>query len=299
MDQPEEFAGEYWESFANRLSHLRDINAAFAKHWSDWTMVEGCREAQRRGIVATPMLSPADILIDEHFASRGAMDIEGFGEQRVDLFVAEGLLADVADVFSLDYDRIATFEGFGEVSVANLRAAVDEARSQPLGRLLFGLRIPHVGTTVADLVARSFGDLDGLLAATVEDLEAVEGLGPVIAASVHDWLREERNRDLLERLRTAGLHLEAADAAGDDVPQVLEGMAVVVTGTLAGMGRDDARAAITARGGTSPGSVSKKTTALVAGENAGSKLAKAADLGIPVLDEAAFEVLLATGQLPG
>jgi len=235
----------------------------------------------------------------EHFASRGAMDIEGFGEQRVDLFVAEGLLADVADVFSLDYDRIATFEGFGEVSVANLRAAVDEARSQPLGRLLFGLRIPHVGTTVADLVARSFGDLDGLLAATVEDLEAVEGLGPVIAASVHDWLREERNRDLLERLRTAGLHLEAADAAGDDVPQVLEGMAVVVTGTLAGMGRDDARAAITARGGTSPGSVSKKTTALVAGENAGSKLAKAEELGIPVLDEAAFEALLATGQLPG
>ena len=182
------------------------------------------------------------------------------------------------------FDRTALFRAFGRAVEA-------------LGGLY--VTAEDVGTTVADLVARSFGDLDGLLAATVEDLEAVEGLGPVIAASVHDWLSEERNRDLLERLRTAGLHLEAADAAGDDVPQVLEGMAVVVTGTLAGMGRDDARAAITARGGTSPGSVSKKTTALVAGENAGSKLAKAADLGIPVLDEAAFEVLLATGQLPG
>ena len=235
----------------------------------------------------------------EHFASRGAMDIEGFGEQRVDLFVTEGLLGDVADVFILDFDRIAAFEGFGEVSVANLRAAVDEARSQPLGRLLFGLRIPHVGVTVADLVAGSFGHLDRLLDATVEDLEAVEGLGPIIAASVHGWLREDRNRDLLGRLRAAGVNLEAADTGTDDVPQLLEGMAIVVTGTLEGMGRDEARAAITARGGKSPGSVSKKATALVAGENAGSKLTKAEELGIPVLDLAAFERLLATGELPG
>ena len=235
----------------------------------------------------------------EHFASRGAMDIEGFGEQRVDLFVSEGLLADVADVFRLDFDRIAAFEGFGDVSVANLRAAVDEARAQPLGRLLFGLRIPHVGATVADLVATSFGHLDRLLDAGVEDLEAVEGLGPVIAASVHGWLREERNRDLLERLREAGVNLDAADTATDDVPQNLEGMAIVVTGTLEGMGRDEAKAAIIARGGKSPGSVSNKTTALVAGENAGTKLAKAGELGIPVLDLPAFERLLATGELPG
>tara|TARA_Y100001947_G_C10329933_1_gene300302 strand:- start:1213 stop:1896 length:684 start_codon:yes stop_codon:yes gene_type:complete len=227
------------------------------------------------------------------------MDIEGFGEQRVDLFVTEGLLGDVADVFILDFDRIAAFEGFGEVSVANLRAAVDEARSQPLGRLLFGLRIPHVGVTVADLVAGSFGHLDRLLDATVEDLEAVEGLGPIIAASVHGWLREDRNRDLLGRLRAAGVNLEAADTGTDDVPQLLEGMAIVVTGTLEGMGRDEARAAITARGGKSPGSVSKKATALVAGENAGSKLTKAEELGIPVLDLAAFERLLNTGELPG
>merc|ERR1712034_146743 len=112
----------------------------------------------------------------EHFASRGAMDIEGFGEQRVDLFVGEGILEDIAGVFTLDYDRIGALDGFGETSVWNLRRAVEASRRRPLGRLLFGLRIPHVGTTVADVVASAFGDLDGLLAASVDDLEAVDGL---------------------------------------------------------------------------------------------------------------------------
>ena len=231
----------------------------------------------------------------EHFASRGAMDIEGFGEQRVDLFVTEGLLVDVADVYSLDLDRVSGFEGFGEVSVRNLGEAIDRSRQRPLGRLLFGLRIPHVGTTVADQVASAFGHLDRLEAATVHDLEAVEGLGPVIAASVHGWLRDGGNRDVLARLRSAGLNLEAGGA--QQAEQVLAGMSIVVTGTLAGMGRDEARAAIAALGGRSPGSVSAKTTAVVAGDGAGSKLARAEELGIPVLDEAAFGRLLATGEL--
>ena len=235
----------------------------------------------------------------EHFASRGAMDIEGFGEQRVDLFVGEGLLDDVAGVFALDYDRIAGWDGFGETSVENLRRAVDASRERPLGRLLFGLRIPHVGTTVADLLASSFGHLDGLEAATVDDLEAVDGLGPIIAASVYDWLRQPRNVDLLARLRVAGVNLEAPAAPGGEVPPVLDGMSIVVTGTLAGFARDDAKAAIVARGGKSPGSVSARTTALVAGEGGGSKLARAEELGVPVLDEAAFEHLLASGELPG
>ena len=233
----------------------------------------------------------------EHFASRGAMDIEGFGEQRVDLFVTEGLLVDVADVYSLDLNRVSGFEGFGEVSVRNLGEAIDRARQRPLGRLLFGLRIPHVGTTVADQVASAFGHLDRLEAATVHDLEAVEGLGPVIAASVHGWLRDGGNRDVLARLRSAGLNLEAGGA--QQAEQVLAGMSIVVTGTLAGMGRDEARAAIAALGGRSPGSVSAKTTAVVAGDGAGSKLARAEELGIPVLDEAAFGRLLATGELAG
>ena len=237
----------------------------------------------------------------EHFASRGAMDIEGFGEQRVDLFVGEGLLDDVAGVFTLDYDRIAAMDGFGEISVCNLRRAVEYSRARPLGRLLFGLRIPHVGTTVADLVASAFGDLDGLEAASLEDLEAVDGLGPIIATSVHGWLRQASNGDLLARLRTAGVNLVAdVGPAGDaDVPRVLVGMSVVITGTLEGFSRDEAKAAIVARGGRSPGSVSAKTTAVVAGDGGGSKAARAGDLGVPILDEAAFVGLLATGELPG
>ena len=237
----------------------------------------------------------------EHFASRGAMDIEGFGEQRVDLFVGEGLLDDVAGVFTLDYDRIAAMDGFGEISVGNLRRAVEYSRARPLGRLLFGLRIPHVGTTVADLVASAFGDLDGLEAASLEDLEAVDGLGPIIATSVHGWLRQASNGDLLARLRTAGVNLVAeAGPGGDaDVPRVLVGMSVVITGTLEGFSRDEAKAAIVARGGRSPGSVSAKTTAVVAGDGGGSKAARAGDLGVPILDEAAFVGLLATGELPG
>ena len=235
----------------------------------------------------------------EHFSSRGAMDIEGFGEQRVDLFVSEGLLADVAGIYSLDYDRISGWEGFGETSVRNLRAAVEGSRDRPLGRLLFGLRIPHVGTTVADVVAAAFGDLDGLEAASIEDMEAVEGLGPVIAASVYGWLRRPSSRDLLDRLRIAGVNLVAASVVGTNVEPLLAGMAVVVTGTLAGYSRDEAKAAIVALGGTSPGSVSARTTALVAGEGGGSKLARAEELGVPILDEAAFDRLLDAGELPG
>jgi DNA ligase (NAD+) len=235
----------------------------------------------------------------EHFASRGAMDIDGFGEARVDLFVTEDLMADVADVYSLDFDRIAGFEGFGETSVQNLSDAIDRSRQRPLGRLLFGLRIPHVGTTVADQLAQAFGSLGGLRSAGIEEIEAVEGLGPVIAASVHGWMHDEPNVALVDRLRAAGVDPEASVPAATGVPQVLEGMAVVVTGTLEGMGRDEARDAIVSRGGRSPGSVSAKTSALVAGEGGGSKLARAENLGVPVLDEVAFSLLLETGEVPG
>jgi DNA ligase (NAD+) len=220
------------------------------------------------------------------------MDIEGFGEQRADLFVGEGLLADVAGIYSLDYDRIAAWDGFGEMSVRNLREAVEGSRDRPLGRLLFGLGIPYVGTTVADVLAAAFGDLDGLEAASAEDLEAVDGLGPVRAASVYGWLRRSSSRDLLDRLRSAGVNLVAGRGQ-------LAGMAVVVTGTLAGYSRDGAKAAIVAQGGTSPGHVSAKTTALVVGEGGGSKLARAEELGVPLLDEQAFDRLLDTGEMPG
>lgn len=232
----------------------------------------------------------------EHFASRGAMDIEGFGEQRVRLFLDQGLIRDIADIYSLDLDAVRSLEGFGETSVNNLAAAIEASKSRPLGALLFGLNIRHVGETVAHLLARRFGHLDRLAAATLDELEAVEGIGPVIARSVHEWFADELNRDLLGRLRAAGLNLEGPEP--DDTPKTLSGLTVVVTGTLANYSRDGAEAAITARGGRSPGSVSKKTTALVVGDSPGaSKVTKAEQLGVPVLDEVGFEHLLSTGEL--
>ena len=233
-----------------------------------------------------------------HFVSRGAMDIEGFGEQTVDLFVSQGLISDVADIFTLDMERIAKFEGFGETSINNLKTAIEESKNQPLGRLLFGLRIPHVGTTVADLVARSFKNLDGLEQATIEDLEEVEGLGPVIAASIYDWLREKHNQQLLSKIREAEINLTAASSSiSSTETQLLEGMSIVVTGTLSVMKREEAKAAILERGGKSPGSVSSSTTFLVAGEGSGSKLLKAESLNIPVIDEESFIQLLKTGKV--
>ncbi len=237
----------------------------------------------------------------EHFASRGAMDIEGFGEQRVRLFTELGLLGDVSDLYRLDYERIRSLEGFGEQSVANLRRAIDTSRNRPLANLLFGLNIRHLGPTGAELLSRQFGGIEAIMAASVDDLAAVEGIGPVIAASVHDFFAHPPNRRLVERLLVAGVRPSGTsqDPAAGALAHTLEGSSVVVTGTLPSYSREQAEAAIKARGGRSPGSVSKKTAALVVGDDPGaSKLTRAGELGIPVLDEAGFEHLLATGTLP-
>ncbi len=233
----------------------------------------------------------------EHFVSRGAMDIEGFGESRVDLFVSEGMLADVGDIYSLDFERIGAMEGFGQTSVDNLASAIEISKERPLGNMLFGLRIQHVGSTVGETLAAGFGNLDNLMAASVEQIAEIEGLGPIIAESVHRWFAEPANVAVIDKLRAAGLNLEGPEV--EDVPQTLEGLVVVVSGGLEGFSRDDVQTAIKSRGGKSPGSVSKKTTALVVGENPGaSKLSKAEELGIPQLDEAQFVELLASGKLP-
>ncbi len=233
----------------------------------------------------------------EHFVSRGAMDIEGFGEQRVDLFVSNGLLSDAADIYTLDLDAVRSMEGFGDLSVDNLRAAIDGSLDRPLGNLLFALRIPHVGSTVGDLLASSFGSMDALLEADAEAIASVDGVGPTIAESVAAWFADEANRGLVDRLRDAGLNFTGPERSA--LEPVLDGMSIVVTGTLDGYSRDGAAEAITDRGGKSPGSVSKKTTALVVGDSPGaSKLNKATDLGVPVLDEEGFRHLLDTGELP-
>ena len=232
----------------------------------------------------------------ELFASRGAMDIEGLGEQRVQLFRSLGLLDDISGIYALDWEAIEALEGFGETSVANLRSAIEASKRRPLANLLVGLNIRHVGGAVAETLATHFGHLDRLLDATEDEIAQVEGIGPVIATSVHDFFADDANRALIGRLRDAGVNLVGPERPTLD--QTLEGRSVVVTGTLEGYTRDEVEAAIKARGGKAPNSVSKKTAAVVVGEGPGaSKLTKAATLGVPVLDEAGFEHLLATGEV--
>ncbi|HEX6569963.1 MAG TPA: NAD-dependent DNA ligase LigA [Acidimicrobiales bacterium] len=233
----------------------------------------------------------------EHFASRGALDIDALGEKRIAQLVDAGMVSSVADLYHLDWDQVTELERMGETSAANLRASIDASRSRPLPRLLVGLNIRHLGPAGAEALAAAFGTLDRIMGSPVEALAAADGVGTIIAESVHTWFADPANRELVERLRAAGLNFEAPE--GDNQPKVLAGLTVVVTGTLDGFSREEAEAAIKARGGKSPGSVSKKTTAVVVGEGpGGSKVTKAEELGIPVLDEAGFRRLLDTGELP-
>ncbi len=179
----------------------------------------------------------------------------------------------------------------------NLAASIEASKDRPLERLLVGLNIVHLGPAGAELLARRYENLDAIVAAEEGELAAIDGIGPVIAASVAGFFAVEDNRNLVERLRVAGLNFDGT--GGPTLPQTLAGSSVVVTGTLEGFNREEAAAAIKERGGKSPGSVSKKTTAVVVGEDPGaSKLTKAHDLGVPILDEPAFVALLATGELP-
>ena len=232
-----------------------------------------------------------------HFASRGAMDIEGFGEQRAYLFTRSGLLHDIGDIYRLTEEQLLGVEGFAPVSARNLLAAIEASKDRPLVNLLIGLNIRRLGGAGASALARHFGHLDRIVEASAEEIAAVEGIGPLIAESVHAFFALDRNRDVLEKLRAAGVNFAGPQRV--DAPQVLAGKAVVVTGTLEGWSREAAEEVIKVRGGKAPGSVSKKTFAVVVGDAPGTaKLAKAADLGIPVLDEAGFAELLETGELP-
>jgi DNA ligase (NAD+) len=232
-----------------------------------------------------------------HFASRGAMDIEGFGERRAYLFTESGLLHDVGDIYSLTAEQLSAIEGFGETSIRNLLDAIEASKQRPLTALLVGLAIPHVGWTGAQLLARAFGHLDRLMEATAEDIEKVEGIGPTIAGSVEQFFRNTSTLRVIEKLRQAQVNFEGPPPPSE--PQVLAGLSIVVTGTLESLSREAAEEAVKARGGKSPGSVSKKTTAVVVGEGPGaSKLNKATELGVPILNEEQFLNLLETGELP-
>jgi DNA ligase (NAD+) len=234
----------------------------------------------------------------EHFASRGAMDIEGFGEQRAQLFTSLGLVRDVGDIYAMDWEAVLALEGFGEIAVRNLQQAVAASLDRPLANLLVGLNIRHLGGTMSQLLARGLGSLDAIMDADEVTLAAVDGVGPIIARSVHEFFASDANRAVVEKLRAAGLNFEGP--ARPQVAQTLEGMSVVVTGTLEGWTREEVEEAVKARGGKAPGSVSKKTTAVVLGTEPGqAKLTKAEELGVPLLDEAGFRHLLDTGELPG
>ncbi|MBT8192375.1 MAG: NAD-dependent DNA ligase LigA [Acidimicrobiia bacterium] len=229
-----------------------------------------------------------------YFSSRSGMDIEGLGYQTVDLLMSNGVISDPADIFTLTSDVLLEFEGWGEVSVTNLLSEIEAARDRPVARLLTALGIPLVGPTVAKTLVRRFRSIEALMSAAPDELDAIDGVGPEIVASLQSWAADPENRRLIAKLQAAGVRLEDPAPEGG-VDDSLAGVTLVITGTLDAYSRDEAKASAEEKGAKVTGSVSKKTTALVAGANAGSKLARATDLGVPVLDEAAFTRLLADG----
>lgn len=266
-----------------------------------------------------------------HWVSRGCMDVDGLGDELIDKMIEAGLLRDVADFYTLDADSIAALDTgrtyakddkkkdvaagdpikVGQTIAGKVMDELVRSKAQPLSRVLFALGIRHVGKSVAEVLAQRFLTIDALAAASEEDIAACEGIGPKIAASVREFLSVPENLEVLQRLREAGLALEenlgvavaqAAQETGVDADlaagQPLDGLTFVLTGTLVNRTRDEAGAALKLLGAKVSGSVSKKTSYLVAGPKAGSKLTKAESLGVPVLDEEALERILATGEVP-
>lgn len=230
-----------------------------------------------------------------HFSSRGGMDIEHMGYKTIDLLLANGWITDPSDIFTFDTSQLLDVEGWGEISVNNLTKAIEEAKDRPVARLLTALGIRHVGGTVARTLVRHFGGMPELMAAGEEDVAAIEGIGPKIAAGVVEWSSDPVNRELVEKLGEAGVRLieELPEGSGSDL---LAGAAFVVSGSIEGFSREEAQAEIEQRGGKVTGSVSGKTTALIVGESPGaSKTNKAEELGVPTIDGAAFKELLEKG----
>jgi DNA ligase (NAD+) len=235
-----------------------------------------------------------------HMAGRGALDIDGLGEKLVAQLLDSGLVTSAPDVFALDAARLGELERMGEKSAANLVAAIERAKETTLPRFLVALGIPEVGENVAELLAAQFGDLDSLMTASSEQLTAIDGVGPVIAERVAHYFADDAHRTEIARFRELGVRWPAVAprAAGAGAEGPFAGLSFVLTGTLPTLARADAEARIKASGGSVTSSVSKKTSYVVAGEAAGSKLRKAAELGVTVIDEAALLAALAGGALP-
>jgi DNA ligase (NAD+) len=227
----------------------------------------------------------------EHFVSRGAMNIEGLGTRLAERFVELGLIRDVADLYSLDLLTLASLEGLGEKSAGNLIASIDNSRSRGIARLLTALGIRFVGSTVAELLADHYPSLDALMRAKQPELEAIHGIGPVSARSLSNWFSHEPNRTLIEKLREAGVRLES-DRPPVQAEMPLANLTFVITGTLPTMSREEAKELIEQHGGKVTGGVTKATDFLLAGEKAGSKLAKAEQLRVRVIGEGELQEML-------
>jgi DNA ligase (NAD+) len=225
----------------------------------------------------------------KHFV--GAMDIEGLGEENARRFLDIGLIRNFADIYDLTVERLAELDGFGEVSAGNLMRAIETSKDQPFHLVLYALGIPGVGFVNARNLARQLRSMDRLLEATEEELTEVEGMGPIMAKTVHETLAEERTRELIERLRAHGLQMEEEGPAPPSEGPLV-GKTVVLTGTMPNLTRPEATARIEAAGGKVTGSVSKNTDYLVAGADPGSKLTRAQELGTEVLDEEGLLALL-------
>jgi DNA ligase (NAD+) len=283
------------------LGPVLALRPADARPWVFPTHCPTCRAPLERldgeaDTYCTNLECPAQrVMRIAHFASRGAMDIEDLGEKTVTLLTERGLVADVGDVYSLTAEQLGELPLFGPKRVANLLEGIDGSRTRPLARLLVGLGIRHVGPTAAIALAAELGHLDRIATAAPGALATVEGVGPTIAESVHQFFSVEGNRAVIAKLRRAGVNVEGPPRREGQGEQRLRGCTFVLTGTLEGFTRDEAQAAIEEQGGKVTGSVSKKTSYVVAGESPGSKLDKAEQLGVPVLDEAGLRRLLDDG----
>lgn len=231
-----------------------------------------------------------------HFVSREAMDIDGMGESIITLFLKEGLIKDVSDIYYLKKEQIVPLERMGEKSADNLIKAIEKSKSNDLWRLINGLGIRFVGVKGAKILASNFSSLDEIMNADVERLQQLEEFGSIMSESVVKFFKEEQNLAVIQKLKDAGVNTEAGEDKSEGIPQLFEGMKIVLTGTLPTLKRNQAKEIIELRGGKATSSVSKSTTFVLAGEEAGSKLTKANDLGIKVIDEDMFLKLSEMGS---
>ena len=231
-----------------------------------------------------------------HFASRGGMDIEGLGEKTVFALSDLQLIQDVGDLYSLTQEQLLQIEGFGELSATNLLQALEKSKSKPLPKLLTALGIKHLGPAASESLAKTFGNLDNIVTATEDQLSTIDGVGPSIAQSIINWCNQKQNKAIITKLKKAGV--DFGNVQVSQLAQTLLGKAIVVTGSVEGFTREEAEAAIKDRGGKSPGSVSAKTYCVVVGTDPGaSKVTKANELKIPIIDAAKFQQLLDSGTI--